>query len=103
MEHFGLAAFGYRFTIKGRTFAYTGDTGGGGGASRLLDDVDVAIVELTHPRPVDDPGHLDADEVKRLTEGLVRKGATILVTHMSETPPPIEGITICEDGKTYSV
>jgi len=103
MEHFGLDAFGYRFDYKGKTFAYTGDTGEGDAAGRLLEGADVAIVELTHPRPTDDPGHLDVDGVARLTEGLVRKGATILATHMSETPPPIAGITICEDGKTYWV
>ncbi len=101
MEHFGLSAFGYRFEIKGKRFAYTGDTGGKGGARRLLEDADVAIVELTHPLPVDDPGHLDSSDVARLTADLVRRGATVLATHMSEAPPPIPGITICEDGKTY--
>jgi len=69
----------------------------------LLEGVDVAIVELTHPGPVDDPGHLDVEGVSRLTKELVGRGATVLATHMSETPPPIEGITLCEDGKTYWV
>jgi len=103
MEHFGLSAFGYRFTHKGKTFAYTGDTGEGESAGQLLEGVDVAIVELTHPGPVDDPGHLDVEGVSRLTKELVGRGATVLATHMSETPPPIEGITLCEDGKTYWV
>lgn len=103
MEHFGLDAFGYRFTYKGMVFAYTGDTGEKGGASRLIEGVDVAIIELTHPRSIGDPGHLDAEEVSRLTEDLIERGATVLATHMSETPPPIAGVTICEDGKTYWV
>ena len=49
MEHFTLTAFGYRFTYKGRTIAYTGDTGECAQLGKLLSDSDVAIIELTHP------------------------------------------------------
>jgi len=101
MEHFGLDALGYRFECRGKTFAYTGDTGECEQLSRLLEDVDVAIIELTHPRPSEDPGHLDIEEVVRVTADLRKRGALVLATHMSGTPEPFDGITLCEDGETY--
>ena len=101
MEHFGLDALGYRFEYKGKTFAYTGDTGECDQLSRLLDGADVAIIELTHPVVREDPGHLDIEEFRYLTEELRARGAFVLATHMSGTPPDTDGITICEDGCTY--
>jgi ribonuclease Z len=103
VEHFGLDALGYRFSYEGRTFAYTGDTGECDQVSRLLAAADVAIIELTHPKSSEDPGHLDVKEVVHLTKGLRDGGALVLATHMSGTPDPISGITICEDGETYYV
>jgi len=103
MEHFGLHALGYRFEYKGRTFAYTGDTGDCSQICRLLDGVDVAIIELTHGTATEDPGHLDVEEVLEITKGLRARGATILATHMFDTPEPQDGITLCEDGRTFYV
>jgi ribonuclease Z len=103
MEHFGLDALGYRFEYKGRTIAYSGDTGDCEQIAHLLHRVDVAIIEATHPHPSDDPGHLDIDDVARVTERLRARGAKVLATHMSATPKPVDGITICEDGETYWV
>ncbi len=103
MKHFGLDALGYRFDYRGKTFAYSGDTGECEQLCRLLEGVDVAIIELTHPRRSEDPGHLDIDEVVRLTTELRKRGALVLATHMSGTPEPFDGITICEDGETYYV
>lgn len=108
MKHFGLNALGYRFDYEGKTFAYSGDTGECEQLCRLLEGVDVAIIELTHPRSSEvpehiDPGHLDNDEVVRITADLRKQGALVLATHMSGTPDPISGITICEDGETYYV
>lgn len=103
MEHFGLDALGYRMRVKGRSIAYTGDTGACGQVCRLLDGVDVAIIELTHPVRREDPGHLDVEEFKRLTADLRARGAFVLATHMSGTPPPSNGVTVCEDGRTYYV
>jgi len=103
MEHFGLHALGYRFTYRGRTFAYTGDTGDCEQICRLLDGVDVAIIELTHGTAKEDPGHLDIHEVLRITKGLRARGATVLATHMFDSPAPHKGITICEDGHTFYV
>lgn len=103
VEHFDLAAFGYRIVYRGRTIAYTGDTGPCAALESLLEGADVAILELTHPRPTEDRGHLDAQEVAQLIAPLVARGATVLATHMTETPRPIAGVTFCEPGKTYRV
>jgi len=101
--HFDLDAFGYRFAYKGRTIGYTGDTGECSQLNHLLDKVDVAIIELTHPRESNDPGHMDRPTFVELAKWLTAQGSTILATHMSETPDPIPGVEICEDGKTYWV
>ena len=101
MAHFDLDAFGYRFEHKGRTIGFTGDTGEGAQLKCLLKDVDVAILEMTHPRESDDPGHMNRPAVERLAPWLIAQGSAIFATHMSETPEPIPGVTICEDGKTY--
>ena len=103
VEHFGLDALGYRFAYKERMIAYTGDTGECSQVCRLLDGADVAVIELTHPGASDDPGHLDINEVARITSDLRDRGGVVLATHMSGTPDPISGITICEDGETYYV
>ena len=100
MDHFDLDAFGYRFSYKERTIAYTGDTGKGAQLHQLLDDVDVAILELTHPRASKDPGHMDQPTFVKIAEWLQAQGSTVVATHMSETPDPIPGVEICEDGNT---
>jgi ribonuclease BN (tRNA processing enzyme) len=103
MKHFTLTAFGYRFAYKGRTIAYTGDTGECEQLGKLLDGADVAIVELTHPKRSDDPGHMDAPAVNYWLNKLRQRGALVFATHMSETPDPIDGLTICEDCQTYYI
>ena len=101
MNHFDLAAFGYRFDCRGRSIGYTGDTGECSQLDRLLDSVDVAILELTHARESSDPGHMDPPAFEKIAKWLVRQGSTVIATHMSSTPDPIPGVEICEDGKTY--
>ena len=103
MEHFGLHALGYRFEYKGKTFAYSGDTGECDQIRRLLEGVDVAIIELTHGTEKEDPGHLDIEEFKRITDDLRARGATVLATHMFDTPSPPDGVIVCEDGHTFYV
>jgi len=104
MQHFELSAFGYRFEYRGRTFAYSGDTRECPELTRLIGGADVAILEMTYARQPGDPGHLDAESVRRTTDALRRSGATVLATHLGpEPPPPIDGLTVCEDGTTYWV
>jgi ribonuclease BN (tRNA processing enzyme) len=103
MEHFTLTAFGYRFAYRGKTFAYTGDTADCDQLGHLLDGVDVAILEWTHPHAASDPGHMDAPAITRWTDKLREKGTLVFATHMSETPEPIDGVSLCEDCKTYYV
>jgi ribonuclease BN (tRNA processing enzyme) len=104
MSHFGLLAFGYRFTCQGVRFAYTGDTGDCRELEELLSDVDVAIMELTHPTSKNDPGHLDIERMARLTQEARRRGTRFFATHMSAPPTvSLEDVTVCEDGKTYWV
>lgn len=104
MSHFEMLAFGYRFTCRGVRFAYTGDTGDCCELEELLTDVDVAIMELTHPTAKNDPGHLDVERVSRLTAEARARGTKLFATHMS-APPLVapDGVTVCEDGKTYWV
>jgi ribonuclease Z len=101
MDHYNLDAFGYRFAYKNRSIGYSGDTGEGTPLTELLKDVDIAILELTHPRESSDPGHMDRPTFIKIAEWLKEQGSSILATHMSETPAPIPGVEICEDGKTY--
>jgi ribonuclease BN (tRNA processing enzyme) len=100
MRHFDLEAFGYRFTYRGRTIGYTGDTGECDQLLELLGTVDVAVIELTHPYKSSDPGHMDSPAFARTAQDLLAQGTKVIATHMSETPPPIPGVTLCEDGKT---
>jgi ribonuclease BN (tRNA processing enzyme) len=93
MEHFGMDAYGYRFTYRGREIAFTGDTEAGPHLDRLLTGADIVITELTHTVPSDDPGHLDVETVSEM----------VAPTHLRETPAPIEGLLICQDGETYLV
>jgi ribonuclease BN (tRNA processing enzyme) len=103
MKHFTLTAFGYRFTYKGRTIAYTGDTGECEQLGKLLEDSDVAIIELTHPESSEDPGHLDVRVVEYWMKKLKERGTRVFATHMMERPDPIEGLEVCEDCKTYYI
>jgi len=103
MEHFNLTAFGYRFTYEGRTIAYTGDTGECEQLQRLLEGADVAVLEWTHSTRSNDPGHMDAPAVAHWMTRLRDQGSRAFATHMMETPDPIEGLTICEDGETYYI
>ena len=103
MEHFGMDAYGYCFTYKGRKIAFTGDTEVGPHLDRLLARADIAITELTYAVPSDDPGHLDVETVSEMVAQLRAHGAIVLATHLRETPAPIEGLLICRDGETYLV
>lgn len=101
MKHFNMDAFGYRFEYKGRTIGYSGDTGPCSQLYRLLSHVNVAIIELTHSRASNDPGHMDSLSFEKIAQWLVKQGSAVLATHMMDTPAPIDGVEICEDGKTY--
>lgn len=103
MSHFGLLAFGFRFTCRGLHFAYTGDTGDCCELEELLTGADVAIVEMTHPQPKSDPGHLDVERLAHLVDARQSK-TKFFVTHMSARPAAApDGMTLCEDGKLYWV
>lgn len=103
MEHFTLDAFGFRFEYKGRSIGYSGDTAECCDLDRLLEGTDVAILELTHPRESSDPGHMDSPAFERIANRLTKQGTTVVATHMSSTPHPIPGVTLCEDGQTIWV
>jgi len=103
MSHFDLEAFGYRFTYKDRLVAYSGDTCDCTPLTRLLDGADIAILEMTHTVETTDNGHLDSVTVGGLTKQPCCRKTRIFATHMSTMPDPIEGLILCEDGKTYNV
>lgn len=103
MEHFRLAAFGYRFGYKGRIFAYTGDTADCDQVDELLEGADIAILEWTHPARSNDPGHMDSHAIAARVERLRDRGTRVFATHMAKPPEPLDGVELCEDGKTYHV
>ena len=103
LNHFGMEAYGYRFAYKDREIAFTGDTGECTQLYQLVDGADVVVTEFTHAFESEDTGHMDAPAVSRLTKFLKAKGATVLATHLSGEPLPIEGLLICRDGETYIV
>ncbi len=103
MRHFGVTAYGYRLSYKGRRIAYTGDTGECSQIDRLIDGADVLITEFTHPHDSDDSGHLDESTVKQLVAQMSKQGKKIIATHLGGDPAPIDGLLICRDGETYLV
>lgn len=100
MEHYTLDALGFRFRYKDRSIGYSGDTAECDDLDRLLEGTDVAILELTHPRESDDPGHMDSPAFERIAKRLTKQRTTVIATHMSSTPGPIPNVAICEDGQT---
>jgi len=103
LRHFDMDAFGYRFAHKGRQIAYTGDTGECPQLERLVDGAEVVITEFTHSLYAEDPGHLNATTVSQLTKRLRAQGATVLATHLSGEPEPIDGLLVCQEGQTLYV
>lgn len=103
MDHFGMDAYGYRITHKGRKIAFTGDTKACRQLDRLIDGADIVITEFTHAVPTDSLGHLDVEAISRLTARVRRQEGIVLATHLSEDPAPIEGLLFCRDGETYLV
>jgi len=103
MSHFGLDAYGYRFTYKGRVVAYSGDTCECTPLDRLVEEADVAILEMTHTGDSTDAGHLSTSAVERLSRLPECSDTRFFATHMGTVPEPIEGITLCEDGRTYLI
>jgi len=102
-QHFEMLSFGFRFRHGGRTVAYTGDTGECDALDRFLDGIDLLMTEFTHTEPCacEDKGHLCADSIRRLADQLRPRGVPILATHMTGEPPPIDGVTMAEDGARY--
>jgi ribonuclease BN (tRNA processing enzyme) len=104
MEHFGLAAFGYRIEYRGRTIAFSGDTGETPEVERLIAGADAAILELTCSKVCEGGGHLGPEAFSRIVRPLVDDGALVLATHMGSLPKePIAGVTFCEEGQTYRI
>jgi len=102
-EHFGMDAFGFRFHCRGRTVAFTGDTGEGPSLDRLLAGADLVIAEFTHTAGHVGEGHLGRAAITRLVERARRSGTTVLATHLGGEPPRIEGLIVARDGETYLV
>jgi ribonuclease BN (tRNA processing enzyme) len=104
MKHFGMDAYGYRFAYKGHKIAFTGDTGECARLDRLVKGADLVITECTHAFHANDPGHLNAAAVARLIGKLQGpKRATVLATHLSGDPEPVDELIVCRDGETYLV
>ncbi len=78
VEHYGLEntsdeevlmpALGFRVRVGNTVVGYTGDTRMCPGAERVVNDVDIAVIEATRKDtdPIDLPVHLSESEAKRL-------------------------------------
>jgi ribonuclease BN (tRNA processing enzyme) len=101
MEHFSLDAFGFRFSSRGRTVAFTGDTGDCPQLERLTGGADLVITEFTETCDEGSEGHLGAAAISRLVRRLRQDGGTVLATHLGGEPPSIDGLVVARDGETY--
>ena len=90
-EHFHMDAFGFRFPCRGRTVAFTGDTGDGPQLDRLLAGADLVIAEYTHTAGPECEGHLGTAAITRLVERARRSGTTVLATHSRGRAAPNRG------------
>ncbi|MBN1857810.1 ribonuclease Z [Candidatus Bipolaricaulota bacterium] len=103
MAHYNMLSFGFRFKVRGRLIAFTGDTGRCDAVLQLIDGADVVITEFTHTAKDvgENGGHFDASDIHWLLEHLPPE-TRVLATHMSGTPSPqdrkLDRILFCEDG-----
>ncbi len=103
MTHYDMLSFGFRFKIRDRLIAFTGDTGRCEAVLQLVAGADVVITEFTHTgeETGDNGGHFDAADIHWLLDHLPPE-TRLLATHMSGTPSAqdraLDRLHLCEDG-----
>lgn len=103
MSHYDMLSFGFRFRLRDRVIAFTGDTGRCEAVLRLVAGADVVITEFTHTGKDigENGGHFDAADIRWLLKHVPLE-TRILVSHMSGTPSnadhSLDRLLLCEDG-----
>ena len=104
MSHGGNKAFGYKFTLKGKTIAYTGDTDLCDGVYRLAEETDYLIIELSNPDQ-DVPGHMSLEKLKILREK-IEPNVKIILNHLGPMKNDItksENVIIPDDFEVIKI
>ena len=103
MKHYNMLSFGFRFKLRDRVVAFTGDTGRCDAILRLADGADVVITEFTHTTENigENGGHFDEADIRWLLDHLPVE-TRVLASHMSGTPSAevrsLDRLLLCEDG-----
>lgn len=82
MSHGTATAYGYKFTVAGKTIAYTGDTDLCDGVYSLAKDADILIIEFSNP-DIEVPGHMSRSKLDSLQER-ISTDTKIILTHVGE-------------------
>lgn len=88
-----VRAQGYLVTSRGVTLGYSGDTESCPGLRRLVDESDIAVVEMTSARRL--PGHLTPQDVAAL-------GRHVIATHVGLDRVP-HGVRAARDLETVTI
>jgi len=104
MVHGSEEAYGYRFAVRSKVVAVTGDTSLGDNLLSLLSAADVAIVDMTFESTT--KWHLGADYVSTLPKTLP-PGTRIFAVHRGEELQrkiqTIPGVILPQDGEEYDL
>lgn len=92
----GLISLGYRFDYRGKSFAYTGDTGMCSALESLSQKTDLLISGSTYPNAMADKTHLTPAEVALL--GNKMKAKEIIMTHIS---PYCDDVDLVKEGSAF--
>ncbi len=88
MHHGGLEALGFLLIYRGKRLAYSGDTGPCPGLKALLEQPDVAVLEMSSLKD-DFDSHLNRRDILRLRKGLP-PSCRVILTHLPSLSPAVE-------------
>ena len=95
VQHYGLAAHGFRVRGGGKSFAYSGDSAPTVELARLAEGADLFLCEATLATSDSDGeprGHLTAEEALAAADGHV------ILTHRPVELPAPDGVQVAHDG-----
>jgi len=97
----GLACFGYRVRLAGKTLAYTGDTMLCEEIFQLAQGADVLVLDCTYSQG-SGPEHVGLDDVKVIRQR-VPPETTIILTHLDGEPKTegLSNVIVAQDLATY--
>jgi len=102
MQHYGMAAYGFRVSNGERTLAYSADSGPGDALVELARGADLFVCEATLRQGEPEPrGHLSLAEAQRAFTA--SKASRLLVTHRPQELPVADGVELAHDGLELSL